>query len=130
MTPKILTLGKWGGIMNIIKGNFNRVPKNRQDVETYLEKLRYALQNESTLIEFQTERLVDQNRQKEYTNVYTVAKLFPDESPTDVMRRELAGLKVWEYIETVKDIRYPRRSRRPWCIYRWLVFSYPHREWF
>lgn len=96
--------------MKASKGEFNKVPKNKEDVEAYLSKLRYALQDKSTLIDFQKERYVDQNRQKEYTNVYTVAELFPDESPKEAMRRELAGLKVQEYIETVKDIRYPKRS--------------------
>ena len=96
--------------MNESKGKFNKVPKTREDVAAYLSKLRYALQDESTLIHFQEERCVDQNRQKEYTNVYTVAELFPDESPKEAMRRELANLKVQNYIETVKDIRYPKRS--------------------
>lgn len=96
--------------MNESKVKFNKVPKTREDVAAYLSKLRYALQDESTLIHFQEERCVDQNRQKEYTNVYTVAELFPDESPKEAMRRELANLKVQDYIETVKDIRYPNRS--------------------
>lgn len=68
------------------------------------------LQKESTLIEFQEERHVDRSRPKEYTNTYTLAKLFPDEPPKDIIRRELARLGVQDYIETVKDTRYPRRS--------------------
>ncbi|MEG3070317.1 MAG: hypothetical protein HQP61_10655 [Peptococcaceae bacterium] len=96
--------------MNASDGKFNRVPKNRQDVEAYLAKLEYALQDKSILIEFQKERYVDENRPKEYTNVYTMAELFPDASLNDVLHRELASLRVQEYIETVKDARYPRRS--------------------
>ncbi|NLM20384.1 MAG: hypothetical protein GX207_01360 [Peptococcaceae bacterium] len=96
--------------MTAQKGEFNKVPKTREDVETYLSKLQYALQDDSTLIDFQEERFVDQHRQKECTNVYTVAALFPDESPKEAMRRELATLKVQDYIETVKDTRYPKRS--------------------
>ena len=91
-------------------GKFNRVPQNRQDVEAYLAKLEYALQDKNIRIEFQKDRYVDENRPKEYTNVYTMARLFPDASPNDVLHRELASLRVQEYIETVKDIRYPRRS--------------------
>jgi hypothetical protein len=96
--------------MKASKGEFNKVLKTREDVEASLSKLQYALQDKSTLIDFQEERYADQDRQKEYTNIYTVAKLFPDESPNEAMRRELADLKVQDYIETVKDIRYTKRS--------------------
>lgn len=96
--------------MNASDGKLNRVPKNRQDVEAYLAKLEYALQDKNSLIEFQEDRYVDKNRPKEYTNVYTIAKLFPDSSPKEILHRELASLQVQEYIETVKDIRHPQRS--------------------
>lgn len=93
------------------KGEFiNKVAKSKAEVETYLSKLRYALLDQSTLIDFQEERHVDQSREKKYTNVYTVAELFSDELPKEAMKRELATLEVQEYIETVKDIRYPKRS--------------------
>jgi hypothetical protein len=88
--------------MNVPGGKFNRVPKNKQDVEAYLAKLEYALQDKNVLIEFQKDRYADKNRPKEYTNVYTMAELFPDASPNDVLHKELAS--------TVKDVRYPRRS--------------------
>ncbi len=96
--------------MNAPGGKFNCVPKNRQDVEAYLAKLAYALRDESVRIEFQKDRYVDGNRPKNYTNVYTIAELFPDASLIDVFRRELSSLRVQEYIETVKDIKYPKRS--------------------
>jgi quinol monooxygenase YgiN len=107
---KILTQGNWGGIMKTQNGEFNKVPQKKEEVEAYLLKLQYALQDENTLIEFQEERYVDLYREKEYTNVYTVAELFPDESPKEAIKRELTNLKVHEYIETVKDRRYPKRS--------------------
>ena len=52
--------------------------------------------------DFQEERYVDIYREKEYTMFYTVAELFPDESPKEAIKRELANLKLHEYIETVK----------------------------
>lgn len=96
--------------MNSSKGKYNTVPKSKEEVEAYLSKLAYALSDQNTWIDFQEERFVDRDRESQYTNVYTIAELFPDESPREVLRRELSLLKVHEYIETVKDIRYPKRS--------------------
>ena len=39
-----------------------------------------------------------------------MAHLFPDEDPVVAIKRELKNLKVDEYIETVKDTRFPKRS--------------------
>ena len=59
---------------------------------------------------FQEERLVDQHRDQRYTNRFTVADLFPDESPVTALKRELQKLTVEEYMQTVKDLRFPKRS--------------------
>lgn len=60
----------------------------KSEVETYIAKLRYALAN-GAKINFQEERLVDEERDIKYTNKYTMATLFPNENPTDVLRKEL-----------------------------------------
>ncbi len=36
--------------------------------------------------------------------------LFPDENPTDALKRELLMLSAEDYMQTVKDIRFPKRS--------------------
>ena len=54
------------------------------EVNSYLQNLRYALSHNAT-ITFQTERLVDQNRDLRYTNQFTVADLFPDENPVNAL---------------------------------------------
>ncbi|MCD8348019.1 MAG: hypothetical protein LUD16_08770 [Lachnospiraceae bacterium] len=79
------------------------------EVNSYLQNLRYALQHNAK-ITFQAERRVDQNRNQRYTNKFTVADLFPDENPATAMRRELQTLTVEEYMQTVKDLRFPNRS--------------------
>lgn len=75
------------------------------DVRAYLQDLKYALE-----LTFQEERLVDQHRDQRYTNRFTVADLFPDESPVAALKRELQKLTVEEYMQTVKDLRFPKRS--------------------
>ena len=45
-----------------------------------------------------------------HTNQFTVADLFPDENPVSALKRELQTLSVEEYMQTVKDLRYPKRS--------------------
>ena len=79
------------------------------DVRAYLQDLKYALEHGAKLT-FQEERLVDQHRDQRYTNRFTVADLFPDESPVTALKSELQKLTVEEYMQTVKDLRFPKRS--------------------
>jgi len=53
---------------------------------------------------------VDEGRDIRYTNRYTIATLFPNESPVDVLKRELLTLSEKDYVCTVGDIRFPKRS--------------------
>lgn len=79
------------------------------EVKAYIQDLKYALDNDAR-ITFQVKRLVDENREEKYTNQYTVNTLFPDESPEEALRRELKTLTVEEYMRTVKDLKFPKRS--------------------
>lgn len=79
------------------------------DKKSYIQNLKYALNN-GAKINFQENRYVDENRDEKYTNHYTVTKLFPDENPVDVLKRELLTLSVDHYMRTVKDIRFPNRN--------------------
>jgi len=79
------------------------------EVNTYLQDLRYALEHNAK-ITFQAERLVDQKRNQKYTNQFTISDLFPDENPVIALKRELQSLTVEEYLQTVKDLRFPMRS--------------------
>lgn len=79
------------------------------EVKTYIQNLKFALNN-GAKINFQAKRRVDENRDEKYTNQYTVAALFPDENPVDALKRELLTLSVGDYMRTVKDLRFPKRS--------------------
>ncbi len=83
--------------------------ESKLEVDAYIQNLRYAL-NHGAKINFQVHRFVDSIRDERYTNQYTVNALFPDENPTDALRRELLTLSAEEYMQTVKDIRFPNRS--------------------
>lgn len=83
--------------------------ESKSEVEAYIEKLKYALQN-GARITFQIDRQVDRNRNIKFTNKYTVAALFPNESPEIALKRELLSLSVSEYQCTMKDERFPKRS--------------------
>ena len=98
---------------DIIKMNQTTEDKrkeSKQEVQTYIDRLKYAIQSGSARISFQKNRKVDQNRNKKYSNRYTMTKLFPDEDETEVLKRELKFLTVEDYIETVKDKRFPKQS--------------------
>ena len=79
------------------------------EVKAYIQDLKFALNN-GAKIDFQAKRLVDEKRDEKYTNQYTVNKLFSDENPVDALKRELLTLSVEDYMQTVKDIRFPKRS--------------------
>lgn len=79
------------------------------EVKAYIQDLKFALEH-GAKVEFQARRLVDEKRDEKYTNQYTVRKLFPNENPVEALKRELLTLTVGEYIQTVKDIRFPSRS--------------------
>ena len=79
------------------------------EIQSYLQNLKYAL-NHGAKIEFQAQRRVDNKRDEKFTNIYTVNTLFPNENPADALKRELLSLSTEEYMRTVKDLRFPRRS--------------------
>lgn len=83
--------------------------ETEEEVKTYLARLRYAIESGADII-FQEKRGVDDKRALKYTNRYTVATLFPDENPVDVLKRELMTLTSKDYLRTVKDTRFPNRS--------------------
>ena len=79
------------------------------EVKAYIQDLKYALNN-GAKIDFQAKRRVDENRDEKFTNQYTVNTLFPDENPVDALKKELLLLSVENYMQTVKDLRFPKRS--------------------
>ncbi|ETP73062.1 hypothetical protein UYO_0945 [Lachnospiraceae bacterium JC7] len=79
------------------------------EIKAYLQNLNYALKRDAK-IEFQVRRVVDDKRDEKYTNLYTINTLFPNENPLDVLKHELLQIKVEDYIQTVKDLRFPKRS--------------------
>jgi hypothetical protein len=84
--------------------------ESKIEVETYLARLQYALKSGKATVYFQKDRKIDTNRDKIFTNRYTILNLFPDEDEVEVLKRELLTLSVEEYIETVKDKRFLNRS--------------------
>lgn len=79
------------------------------EVKTYIQDLKFALNN-GAQINFQAKRRVDENREEKYTNQYTINTLFPNENPVDAIKQELLTLSVEDYMQTVKDMRFPKRS--------------------
>ena len=83
--------------------------ESESEIKSYLQDLRYAIDN-GAKISFQAKRLVDTKRDEKYTNQYTVYTLFPNENPVEALKRELKTLTLEEYMQTVKDLRFPNRS--------------------
>ena len=96
-----------GGQLNL--ANIKTRIETELEVRSYLQDLRYALEHDAK-VTFQIDRQVDKNRDLRHTNQFTVADLFPDENPVSALKRELQTLTVEEYMQTVKDLRFPKRS--------------------
>lgn len=89
--------------------------EDEDDVRAYLQNLKYCIRSGST-INLIRERRVDQNRDIKHTNRFTIHDLFPNEDPVTALKRELQTLSVRDYIHTLKDTRYPKKSE-------WRVFG-------
>ena len=92
------------------ESRLNKRIEDKFEVQTYLDRLKYAIKSGSGKITFQKEREVDEDREKEYTNRYTVSHLLTDEDEVEALKRELSLLTVEDYIETVKDFRFANYS--------------------
>lgn len=79
------------------------------EIKAYIQNLKFALNN-GAKINFQAKRRIDEDRDEKYTNMYAVNTLFPDENPVDALKRELLTLSEENYMRTVKDFRFPKRS--------------------
>ena len=123
MIPKTLTRILRSAIIKMKDKREIKRTETRKEVETYLAKLKYAIESDSVTIRFQKKRRVDKNRDKRHTNRYTIAKLFPDEDEVSALKRELIKLTIDEYIETVKDVRFPNNTEM-----RVFVFQYLNKD--
>lgn len=83
--------------------------ESRIEVQTYLDRLKYALQN-GARIQLQLDRKVDNERDIKFTNRFTIYDLFKNEDPIAAIKRELGSLTVKNYLRTVKDEHRPYRS--------------------
>ncbi|HHY22859.1 MAG TPA: hypothetical protein GX527_01285 [Clostridiaceae bacterium] len=96
--------------MKMNNANEKKRIESKLEVQAYIDRLKYAIESGSATINFQKERQVDKNRDREHTNRYTMSKLFPNEDEVEVLKRELTKLTVKEYIETVEDTRFSNKS--------------------
>ncbi len=90
-------------------GETNTRIESELEVKSYIQNLKFALNN-GAKINFQAKRRVDNNKDEKFTNQYAVNTLFPNENPVDALKRELLSLNVENYMQTVKDFRFPKRS--------------------
>lgn len=84
--------------------------ESKLEVDTYIERLRYAIRSGNAYIQFQERRRVDEGRDVRYSNGFTVHDLFPDEDVVAALKRELVLLTSDEYIETLKDLKHNNRA--------------------
>lgn len=77
MIPKILTASRGGVILKMNQMTEKKWQESKDEVQTYLARLKYAIQCGSVKLNFQKDRNADHVRDKKYTNRYTMGQLFP-----------------------------------------------------
>lgn len=75
----------WSVIIKMSQTTEKKWKESKDEVQTYLAKLKYAIQSGSVKLNFQKDRNVDQGRNKKYTNRYTVGQLFPNEDEVEAL---------------------------------------------
>lgn len=81
------------------------------EINAFISNVRYCIESDDCQISVKSERRSEQNKDIKFTNRYAMGKLFPDEDPSDSMRRELIKLTKRNYIETLEDLDFPDRSK-------------------
>lgn len=110
MIPKTSTVADWSDILKMSKKVNRKRIEQKMEIKTYLDRLNYAILSGGSLMYLVEDRKVDEKREKRYTNRYTLATLFPQEDVVEAVKGELCTLSLADYIETVQDIRFPKRS--------------------
>ena len=110
MIPYLLTIEYRGVILSMRDSCETRKIESEADVSTFLDRLKYAIECGNPTIDFQEVRQSDNKRDIKFTNMYTMLTLFPGEDIQEVLKRELPILTTHDYIETAKDILFPKRS--------------------
>lgn len=71
------------------------------DVQLFLQQLRYAIKQKNTIFRYELKRRADLKRNRRFTNEYTLSVLFPSELEDVAIKRELLKLTTANYIHTV-----------------------------
>lgn len=83
--------------------------ESEHEVRTFLTKLYHSIDNHCHIF-LQRHKRTEKNRPIEYTNLYTINDLFPNEDITDRLKQELKELKVENYVHTIADKKFKKRS--------------------
>lgn len=75
-------------------------------VEHFISEVKEALLNDST--QLSTEQKREEDEAELHENIMSI--LFPNEDETTVLKRELANLTSEDYLETLKDKKFPNKS--------------------
>lgn len=110
MILELLFLHQIGDKMAAGKQNNDSRIESRQEVATYIARLKYALTKNSSKILYQESRKVDSKREDKFTNEYLIKDQFSGQDPIKILKNELNKIRIEEYICTVKDINKPDRS--------------------
>lgn len=88
--------------------NDNKRIASTEEVSTLLAQVKYAHDNHCSIF-IQEEKHSESNYPPELTTQFTIADLFPDEPPSEVLMREIGKLTIDEYMHTVKDTVCPKK---------------------
>lgn len=82
--------------------------ESKYAIKTFLAQLKHTIDNNCHII-LQRHKSSENNRPIEYTNLYTINDLFPNEDIPNILKRVLKELNIDDYIHTVIDNKFKNR---------------------
>jgi len=92
--------------------NYNHRIEQKFVVQHFIEQLRETLRNEALELFIQNEEEQDQEVDAEDLDQNALSVLFPNQDAAIVLTQGMRELAIGDYLETVKDKRFPNKSER------------------
>lgn len=98
--------------MSTMSKNYNHRIEQKFVVQHFIEQLRETLRNEALELFIQNEEEQDQEVDAEDLDQNALSVLFPNQDAAVVLTQGMRELAIGDYLETVKDKRFPNKSER------------------
>lgn len=98
--------------MSTMSKNYNHRIEQKFVVKHFIDQLHETLENEALELFIQNEEEQDQEVDAEDLDQNALSVLFPNQDATELLMQAMRQIAIGDYLETVKDKRFPDKSER------------------